>query len=54
MTVVTLRLNPAQLNALLGALSYAMSNVDDLNEARDSDIDVRDLETLHNVLEAKK
>lgn len=54
MPLVTLNLTPQQLTALLGALSYAMANVDDLNEARDGDIDVRTLEVLHNVVAAKQ
>jgi hypothetical protein len=50
MTVVTLNLEKRGAKVLREVLSYALSNLDDLNEALDSDVQEDEVNFLLNVL----
>jgi len=50
MTVVTLNLEKRGAKVLREVLSYALSNLDDLNEALDADVQEDEINFLLNVL----
>jgi|688.fasta_scaffold1120366_1 hypothetical protein len=50
MTVVTLNLEKRGAKVLREVLSYALSNLDDLNEALDSDVQEDEVNFMLNVL----
>lgn len=54
MRIVSLQLDSRSLDILISAVSYAISNLDDLNDALESNIQEHELSKLRDILEAKK
>jgi len=54
MRIVSVQLDGRGLDLLIDAVQFAISNLHELNEAIDGDIQESELETLKEKLEAKK